>query len=455
MTHRAAYSDVIVIGAGLAGLRAADLLVQQGYAVRVLEASERVGGRTLEHTLEDGTVLHWGATWCGANQPRIMALTESLGLETIDQNDEGAVSLHLDGRVYECTDPDGLLCVGPYPVPRSALSDAFMTALAELDRLSADLSRTAPQEHPRAQAWDAISAADWLAGLGLPPTDAKLLRGYLEAELWIELEALSFLFLLFNWITVTDWMQGERRIRGGSQQLSRRLSARLGDRVMLAQPVRAVRQAPDQVEVETDQAVYSGSFVIVTCHPGVCRNIRWSPALPTQRRALHDKLRLGKVIRLNLVYETPFWRDDGRAGLLLSIDGPIEGTADCTVAAEGPGILNAFVAGRHVDAWTKLSDDDRRDAVLRQLETVFGPRARLPRTYREHSWLDETGIEGGHCGVMPPGVLATSGAALRAPVGRIHWAGTETARIWYGWMEGALESAERAAGEVGDRLGQG
>jgi monoamine oxidase len=110
--------------------------------------------------------------------------------------------------------------------------------------------------------------------------------------------------------------------------------------------------------------------------------------------------------------------------------------------------LVAFIVGDAAKRWSERDDEARRHAVLEHLARLFGDDARRPTSYLDKDWRSEEWSAGCYAGILGPGVLSDLGDALRAPCGRLHFAGTETAVHWMGYLDGALEAGERAAREV-------
>ena len=148
------------------------------------------------------------------------------------------------------------------------------------------------------------------------------------------------------------------------------------------------------------------------------------------------------------MYDEPFWRTDGLTGQSVATTSPIEMTLDASPRSGVPGVLAAFGFGPFARTLGALDPEERRRFVLDALVTRFGPRAAQPAYYEEIDWAEERWTRGCFMAHMPPGVITQFGRALRAPVGRIHWAGTETATVSHGSIDGAIRSGERAAAEV-------
>jgi monoamine oxidase len=157
---------------------------------------------------------------------------------------------------------------------------------------------------------------------------------------------------------------------------------------------------------------------------------------------------MGSVIKAHAIYEFPFWRDGGLSGRAVGDEGPLKVVFDSTPLSGRPGVLVSFFEGNDARVFGALSVEDRRQAALACLTRYFGDRAAKAIDYEDHDWGAEPYIRGAYSAMFPTGVWTNFGRALRTPVGRIHWAGTETSTVFYGYMDGAVRAGERAAAEV-------
>jgi monoamine oxidase len=212
--------------------------------------------------------------------------------------------------------------------------------------------------------------------------------------------------------------------------------------------VRLIEQTRSGVRVRTDQLTVSAKQVIVTGPPSITALIRYQPDLPWMRAQLTQRYPQGTVIKCEAVYDKPFWRDQGLTGQAVSLTGPVKVTFDNSPPDGSPGVMLGFIEGQEARRASQLSPAQRRKAVLDNFVTYFGPAAANPRQYIEMNWSTEAWTRGCYVGFTAPGVLLDYGPAVRAPVGRIHWAGAETSDYWNGYMDGAVRSGERAAHEV-------
>lgn len=441
--------DVIVVGAGLAGLTAARKLVAAGRTVVVLEARDRVGGRVLTRHV-GGLPLDLGAQWIGPTQRRMLRLVQELGLSTFPTHAQGKRVMAIGERVRTHRGT----------IPSLPFLDLLrlQRLLAKVDRLGKRLDPLRPWEHPEARAWDGLSLQAWKAEAVGSRRVGDLLdlvvRTVFGAESG-ELSVLAFLAYvraaggIMPLLDVEGGAQQDRFV-DGAQQVPQRLAERLGARVVLSTPVRAIEQDPRGVRVHADGRSWTGARAIVAVPPALAGRIEYRPALPADRDQLTQRWPMGSTVKCFALYEAPFWREAGLAGEVASTSGPVSVVFDNSGPRGTPAALLGFVVGREARIWSLRPEADRREAVLGCLARWFGPRALRPVEYLEHDWSTEPWTRGCPVGVASPLTLVGFGSALRRPAGRIHWAGTETATEWTGYMEGAVESGERAAREVLD-----
>ncbi len=446
-------ADVVVVGAGLAGLVAATRLTGDGHTVCVLEARDRVGGRVVNAATDDGTVVELGGQWVGPTQDRILELSRDLGLELFPTHNEGENVVSYGGRLRRYR--------GAIPkLPPPVLADIGQ-AQFRLDRMAKTVPLDAPWTAPRAESWDGQTVETWLRRHMRTRGGRAMLRLGVRAVFAGEARDLSLLHFLFyshsgglldRLFNVEDGAQ-ESRYVGGSQLVALRLAERLGEAVHLGRPVRRIVQDEDGVRVEGDGGPVRGRVAVVTAPPMLAGRIDYEPALPPARRQLTARLPMGSVIKCMAVYDEPFWRADGLTGQGTDEVGPAQLTFDNSPPRGTPGVLLAFVEGAHARHLSGRPADERRLAVTTGLARLFGPRAGSPREFLELDWSTEEWSGGCYGAHLAPGVLSDFGPALRQPCGRIHWAGTESASVWAGYMDGAVRSGERVAAEVSEALG--
>jgi monoamine oxidase len=437
MTHIDA--DVAIVGAGFAGLTAARNLVQAGKEVVVLEANARVGGRVLNHE-SAGAVVDLGAQWIGPGQDRIAELARDVGVATFPTYGAGLESLSFRDGVRDASGGGGE--IGP--------------AIMALEQLAATVSPEAPWETHDARALDAQTVASWLDKT-LPDPDAqRAMRTLIGAVFSSEPEDISMLHLLFYarsgrslmHLLMTEGGAQQDRFDGGSQLVALCVADQLGERVRLSAPVHSISQDAASVKVSTVDWNVTARYAIVATPPHMASRITYDPPMPALRDQLTQRMPMGSVIKVHAIYETPFWRDSGLSGRVVSDRGPLRIVFDNTPLAGSPGVLVSFFEGNDARVFGALSHDERRSAAIGCLDDYFGQQAAKVIAYVDHDWGAEPFIRGAYSAALPPGAWTNFGRALRAPVGRIHWAGTETSEIFYGYMDGAVRSGERAAANV-------
>lgn len=458
LAHRR--EDVVVVGAGLSGLIAARAIMRAGHSVAVVEARDRVGGRTLSRPIAGGSeVVDLGAEFVGPTQNHIRALLGELGLMTFPSYVDGK-NVYIAGgsrTTYSDTGPTGSA------PPDPALLVDLLLATSQLDSMSLQVPVAAPWEAKRAGEWDAQSLDAWLrsnttAGKRFLDIAAGALRPIFGAEP----REISLLFALFfiaasgdegtpgtferNFNTRHGAQQDH--VAGGTQAISIALAKQLGRRVALGSPVRRIVATHGSVEVVSDRYVNRARHVIVALAPTLAGRIQYEPAMPVLRDGLTQRLPQGQLIKVQAIYERPFWRAAGLNGSAVSDAGPCNITFDSSPQSGSPGALLGFVGGDEARGFVALDAATRRQAALGSFARAFGPAALSPIDYVEMDWSAEQYTRGCPVAVAPPGVLTAYGPALREPVGRIHWAGTETSTFWNGYMDGAVRAGERAAAEV-------
>jgi monoamine oxidase len=446
-------ADVVVVGAGLAGLSAARELVAARRNVLVIEARDRVGGRTVNASIGAGRVVEMGGQWVGPTQDRLLALAGELGIETFPTYHEGRNLLELRGKLrrYRGT------------IPRLAPH-----VLLDIDRARRRLRRAArrvpadaPWTAPKAGELDSQTLASWLRKAARTKKARSLLEiatGTVMGTGTAELSALwmlSYVSSAGGFDTLLDVEGGAQQDRfvGGSQLISQRLAAELGDDVVLSAPVRRIAQDGGGVGVEADGVRSRAQRVIVAVPPPLAARISFAPSLGGRRDQLTQRMAHGALTKCAAVYPEPFWRERGLTGQAVSDRGPVTATFDNSPPEGAPGVLLGFIAGAEAIRHARRSETDRRRAVLECFERLFGSEAAQPGIYLETAWAEEEWSRGGPVCSFSPGALANYGEALRRPAGRIHWAGAETATVWCGYMEGAVRSGARAAEEVLDAEG--
>jgi monoamine oxidase len=441
--------DVCIVGAGYAGLTAARRLTQAGKSVVVLEARDRVGGRIWTYHLPDGSPVDRGGGWLANRHEAILALAREVGVSTYKTFVDGYHLLVGDGRTRRYR---GLI---PKISPAAILTIVF--AQAKLDRMARRLPIDAPWTAKRAAEWDSRSVAWFLDRSGIRTTIARdLFESAVRGLFCGDLSKVSFLNMLFlirsagsiNTLFSIDGGYQENLVAGGLGTIARHVADELGDAVRLSTPVRAITQRNDHVLVESAGLTVLARHAVVAVPPALVLEIAFDPALPDDRLTLYRHSTAGPETKTLIVYDQPFWRAEGFSGQSAEPKSAAEVTIDATPAAGTPGVLASFTFGPVAERVDALDARERRQLVLDAMAERFGPRAASPSAFIETAWWHEQWTRGCSMAHWSPGILTRYGSLLRQPFGRIHWAGTETATISYGAVDGAVRSGERAAGEI-------
>jgi monoamine oxidase len=428
--------------------------------VLVLEARNRVGGRAFNHELPGGKWSELGATFVGPTQDHVKALAKQMGVGLFNTYDTGNNVYRQDGTNMQYSDTSPL---GTAPPDPTTLADVTAT-VAQLDQMSLSVPVDAPWTAQSAVDWDSQTLYSWVkANSSGSPRFMDLLQIATEPIFGAEARDISLLFTLFyiaasgnehnpgtferNFNTRGGGQQ--QRMLGGTQIVPIRLAKRLGKKhVLLGAPARHIIQSKTGVRVVSDQFTVTGKRVIVAIPPPLAGRIIYDPLLPQNRDQLTQRMPMGTLIKAEVFYDKPFWRAKGLNGQGLSDEGPISATFDITPPDGKPGILMGFIGGDRARRFQSQPARTRRNAVLHELSKLYGPEALKPKGYLEFSWVTERWTRGCPVSVLGPGTLVDFGPALRRPVGRIHWAGTETSTFWNGYLDGAVRSGERAAREA-------
>ena len=441
-------TDVVVVGAGFAGLTAARELTRLGHDVVVLEGRDRVGGRSLTGSIA-GLPADLGGTFVGPTQDAIAALAAEFQISTCPTYDGGANVLQLGNslRSYRGT------------IPRFPLVDLLDIGRLrwQLARIARGVPLAAPWAARRAPVLDDQSLGQWLRSVHARAASHKLLAIVSRVTWGCEPDDVSMLHVV-RYILAAGGLDRMLDVHHGAQQdhfptgtqaIAKRMASELGTRVILNAVVHHIDWRDSGVTVNFSQGQATARYVIIAIPPAHRAAISCTPPLPTEYGQLAKHWPQGRLSKAVAVYSAPFWRADGLSGMALSDAGPVFITFDLSPPGDGPGVLLGFVDARQFD---ELPAQQRRDHALDCFAQLFGEPARKPLDYLDYCWGTEEFAPGGPTAAVPPGSWTRYGTWLREPIGPIHWAGTETADQWTGFIDGAVRSGQRAAAEVFSRL---
>lgn len=433
-----------MVGAGCAGATAALRIFHAGHTVALLEARDRVGGRvwTQEHS---GIPIDYGGQWLGLGQERAYALVKELGIRTYPTWTKGHNIFVISGKVRKYQGE--FYKVGPMSLLNLDL------VLRQFAKWSDEVPLKAPWTAKRAKEWDSMTVATWINSSVKSAAARKMLTALMSGIYACDPGEVSMLFALFhakscggiNAILSTEIQN--IGISGGVQLIPEKIAEKLGSSVHLNSPVKRIAQDAKNVIVSSDAVTVTTKRVIVAVPPSISSRITYEPVLPADRAMLVQRLPAGTAVKCAAIYNEPFWRGYGMSGQSMDLDSLVGSTYDGSPPS-GLGTLNAFAVGHKARELARLSSADRKSTFIRQLVKIFGPKASTPVDFVDHNWAEEEWTRGCYMAHWPPGVITEYGSTLWDPIGRIHWAGTETSTAFNGSIEGAVHSGERAASEA-------
>jgi putrescine oxidase len=444
--------DVVVVGAGASGLTVAYELKKAGHSVVVLEARDRVGGRLWTDTI-DGAMLELGGQWVSPEQDALKQTIAELGLQRYPRYREG------DSVYVDATGTTTRFTGEIFPVP--AVTEKIMVELIEkLDAMVAQVDPNRPWETPNAAELDRISFSGWLEqqtdDVEARDNIALFIAGAMLTKPAYAFSALQALLMAasagsFSHLVDADFILDERVV-GGLQQVPIRLAERLGDDVLLNNPVRAIRWSHDDVGVVTDSVEVHAKKAILAVPPHLISRMSFQPPLPRLQHQMHQHLSMGFVIKVHAVYEHPFWRDAGLSGTAFSPYQLVHEAYDNTNHEDDRGTLVGFVSDTNADDVFRLPAEERKARILESMAHYYGPQTLNPVVYYESDWGAEEWTRGAYAASFDLGGLARWGADLREPVGPIWFSSSDLAGEGYQHVDGAIRMGRRTAAAIAETL---
>lgn len=433
-------SDVIVIGAGFAGISAALELKKAGVDTILLEARDRVGGRTKTAYLPDGTQLDLGGEWIGPTQDHMYRLAKKYKVEIFPSQGTGTDIVLYDGQFLE-DEPQEVTDL-----------------MNKLDELSRQTNLKRPWATPNAKALDSQTFIDWLYQEAATPVAAKYVDRSLSAGLLgvsgAEFSVLQMMYYIasggkLDLLNGTEGGAQQDRFIGGPQLLAERMAEDFGfDQLYLNQPVRQIKHTEDVACVITDTDTFFAKKVILAIPIAVMESITFTPELPVLKEKTFDHQLAPATLKTHFIYETPFWRARGLSGNAYTSDGYIFEVYDNSMPEPRKGVLSLFSYGDEANKMRAMTKNRRKNILERELIQLFGAKAAEYLDYVEYDWSAERYTHGCFSSHFSTNGWYGYGKYLNTAVGSLHWTGAEFASKWNGYFDGAVDQGIKVAKEV-------
>jgi monoamine oxidase len=440
--------DVVIVGAGLSGLNAARLLTAASKKILVLEAQDRVGGRTWSQSIGQNDFIDVGGQWIGKGHDTMYQLVALAGLKTFPTFTQGKSILRSNhtNNVYKGDTP---------PIGLSALL-SMQKVLNKFDKMTSPISLDEPWLTKNALAMDNQSLGSWIDETISNQKARTLIKRMVEGELCQSVDQISLLQALASAKATGSLKQAEKvedgalrdRILGGAQGVSNFLYRQMENSIRLNSPVTFVNQFESHVELGNEYYAVKAKKIIITAPLPTVKKIRFTPELPLEKQILIDSMQMGTVIKIHTIYPTPFWRTQNLSGSSTCLDETVELTVDNSVPGSEKGIITSLIHAERAKHLLKLSSDERQKLVLNTYASLFGEQALNPTFYHDYSFTNNPWVGGAYSGYFTQGIFSKYGSYIAKPSGHIHWAGTETSSLFKGFMEGAVLSGERVVKEI-------
>jgi len=440
--------DVVIVGAGPTGLTAALELGKAGKSVAVLEARDRVGGRTWTEQM-GGATIEIGGQWISPDQTALASLVEELGIETFPRYKDGdSVFIDHDGQRHVYSGDD-------FPVGESTVAE-INRLIAHMDELTAQVDPDRPWEHPQAQELDTISFHHWLGSLTDDPVAVDCVGLFIAGGMLTKpattFSALQALLMSasagsFSNLVDEDFIL-DRRISSSMQGVSLAVAARLRDEdLFLQNPVLKLEWDEDGVTAHGATVSVRARRVIMAIPPNLYSRPTYVPALPRRQQITHQHQSMGLVIKVHAVYPTAFWREAGLSGTGFSPTALVQEVYDNTFEGDH-GTLVGFISDTKADAMWELDEDTRRERILDCLADFLGDEARHPEVFYLSDWGSEEWTRGAYATSYDLGGLHRFGPTQNDPVGPIHFASSDIAGAGYQHVDGAVRMGRRTARKI-------
>lgn len=414
------HHDVIIIGAGFTGLSAARELTAGGVDVLILEANGRVGGRVESQLNGLGERIDTGGQFLCEDMPELMALVRAFDLPLLEP--------HFEGRTV----------TQPATTPAD-FAAAYQGSEALRERLGAiDLDDRNATD---------LTVAEWVERQAATPSAKAAFRSMVQGLWCLPMEDIPVWHLADNDRRITnETFELQYHVGGTLHALADRLATDLGDRLRLSQPVTRITTGEGGLAVEAGGNTYLARNVIVALPPCATGKIDFHPALPAKLSRALSPWRSGTVIKALVRYERPFWRDDGRSGVVMWRDHP--GLFACDTGIDGRAALTVFAGGPLALDLRKQGEAGIRAEIMARLAAALGDQAGAPLDIHIRDWSFDQWSGGGYSDLIVDMTARDTEALITAGHPPIHFACSEISPSFPGYVEGAIMAGRLAAERI-------
>ena len=418
---------ILVIGAGIAGLYSADLLQQDGYQVIVLEASDRVGGRTYTQNNVD-----LGGQWISSVHLRAMKLCERFGLEYYRQYEDGFYIRYFNGKRDVLKSKYNVLT-------KDTIQNELTPYIKLFDKMiEGDIFIN--QKH-----LDKISFGDWCRGNISNTLAYQTIMFSFDLLVCADPNSVSMFFWLYflkschgySALVGIENAAQEFILKDGAQSICNSFSANINV-VFDSEVIEVTKENNGYQVLIKNKKIYYADKIISAIPVPLVNKINWQPAFEAGRISFYNSYKMGRITKLVIEYEDSFWKIDGYSAQIISDSPPVY------LAYDGcKGKRNAIIV--FVTKDIGYSDEQ----ITNHLATLLNnDKAKTPIKIHKKNWNQDPYSGGGYFSVPPLNSLSLHSGLLTKPFEDIYFVGTETAHAWMGYMEGALESAERVVVQI-------